>query len=192
MLLTPSMPSTLVTGHHNILFPPMKSLLFQDRGYHCNGLSSSGLEDRLSKSHRQQGVTGTTSADTRISPKSEMNAVYANSRTKPSHVDGRHLDSVPVVGSSAPPYPTPQNSNSGHSRQRSGPEPFYNNYYSARQKSPIVKKEPESSNQQGNQRRASGDANAIASYLQIPSSINSSKGSLPEFAAKVSLWSRGG
>lgn len=186
MLLTPLMPSTLITGHHSALFPPMKSLLFHERGYPCNGVSSRGQEDKPSKSYRQQGVTGTSSAETNITPKSEMNGVHANARTKASLVSSRQLDLVPAVGSAAAPYPTPQNSNSTHSRQRSGPEPFYNNYYSARQKSPIVKKEPGSSNHQGGQRRASGDTNAIASYLQIPLSINSSKGSLPEFAAKVS------
>ena len=35
-------------------------------------------------------------------------------------------------------------------------------------------------------RRNSGDGNQIVSYLQIPASINNSKGSLAEFAAQVS------
>lgn len=186
MFLTPLMHSTLVTSHHSAHFPPMKSLLFHERGYQCNGVASRGQEDKPSRFHRQQGVTGTSLAETHITPKSEMNGVHANPRTKASLISSTQLDLVPGVSSNAAPYPTPQNSKSSHSRQRSGPEPFYNTYYSARQKSPIVKKEPGSSNHQGGQRRASGDTNAIASYLQIPLSINSSKGSLPEFAAKVS------
>ena len=163
----------------------MKSFFFNERGYQGNEFSPRGKEDRQLRSHHQQGVTGKSSAAASTEPWSKMNGAHGNARAQPSLFDNRQLDTIPLVGSNAPPYPTPQNSNSSHSRRRSGLEPFYNNYYSARQKSPIVKKEPESSHQQAGQRRASGDA--IASYLQIPSSINSSKGSLPEFAAQVSL-----
>ena len=92
---------------------------------------------------------------------------------------------APVVSSNAPPYPTPQSVDGGHhSRSNSKPEPFYNNYYSAKySRSPVKSKESEPVMEQANQRRLS--SGGIATHLQIPPSINSTKGSLPEFAAQV-------
>ena len=96
---------------------------------------------------------------------------------------------APVVSSNVPPYPTPQSHDGGHhSRSNSKPEPFYNNYYSAKYpRSPAERKQQESTTDQPSQRRSSTGSNSIATHLQIPSSINSSKGSLPEFAAQVCL-----
>ena len=85
--------------------------------------------------------------------------------------------------SDAPQYIRPvharQNSRSGRT------QPFYQSYYSARPQSPLPKKEIQPERLPSAGRRLSETSNSIASYLQIPASINSSKGSLPEFAAQV-------
>lgn len=94
---------------------------------------------------------------------------------------GQHV-LPPAVSSNGRTYPTPHS----HSRQGSNGKPFYQSYYSARQnQSPPIKKEVITDRGESGRRKASADGNAIASYLQIPSSINDSKGSLPEFAAQV-------
>lgn len=101
---------------------------------------------------------------------------------------GQHYQRVPVSGSSNPPL-----SNSRPALDKANPpatrQPFYDSYYSAkRPQSPILpKKDNAAQSEQTARRRASSDGNSIASHLQIPSSINNSKGSLPEFAAQVRI-----
>ncbi|KAL9097978.1 MAG: hypothetical protein Q9163_006266 [Psora crenata] len=98
---------------------------------------------------------------------------------------------LPVLSSNPPPYPTPQTTGGNpHRQDNSRPQPFYQSYYSAKQHhpSPIPKRESASSREQlmhHHHRRSSADPHSIASHLQIPPSINSSKGSLPEFAAQI-------
>ena len=183
MLLTPSMPSTLVSRHNNVGFPPLTTLLEFGRGLEQYRRSPKSV--KIVKAERDQGQpTKGPSSLSAVHCPHEMNGVGGGS-VHWSNVGSHQHQGVPVIGSNAPPSHASQNTGSSHSRQNSKPEPFYNSYYSARQRSPVVKKESESSSQQTGQRRASGDTNAIASYLQIPSSINNSKGSLPEFAAQV-------
>ncbi|KAG8530476.1 uncharacterized protein KY384_004979 [Bacidia gigantensis] len=92
---------------------------------------------------------------------------------------------APMIPSNAPSYPTPQDSNRGHSRQNSRSENNAKYHQSTRQCSPTTTTELTASQQQDDPHRPSGSSNAIAAHLQIPSSINNSKGSLPEFAAQV-------
>ena len=51
--------------------------------------------------------------------------------------------------------------------------------------SPVARKDLSAPPEQWQRRKSSGGNNSIVSYLQIPSSINDSKGSLAEFAAQV-------
>ena len=182
MLLTPSMPSTLVSRQNNIDFPPLSTLLDFGRGLEHYRWSPKDLKGTKSERDRGQPVEGPSTLSASYCPY-DMNGVNGSSIPQ-SNLGSCQHHGGPIVGSNAPEFPTAQNKGS-HSRPNSKAEPFYNSYYSARQRSPIVKKEPETSTQQTGQRRTSGDTNAIASYLQIPSSINNSKGSLPEFAAQV-------
>ena len=100
---------------------------------------------------------------------------------------GQSYKRVPVVGSNAP-QPQFSHATAANPRSKSSrPPPFYDSYYSAkRTQSPIPsQKETAAQIEQTARRRASNDNNSIASHLQIPSTINDSKGSLPEFAAQV-------
>lgn len=100
---------------------------------------------------------------------------------------GQSYQRVPVVASNAPPYAS-AHATSDNTKTSSGRQPFYNSYYSnKRLQSPPLQKDHAAQSEQTARRRASSDGNSIASHLQIPSSINDSKGSLPEFAAQVRL-----
>jgi len=118
-------------------------------------------------------------------PPPSMSSKYGNPLLAPN-IGGQQYKHVPVISSNAPPYQT-QQPPVDNSRTASTRQPFYNSYYSAnRPQSPIQpKKDPTAQSEQTARRRASSDGNSIASHLQIPSSVNDSKGSLPEFAAQV-------
>jgi len=96
---------------------------------------------------------------------------------------------VPVVASNAPPYANTHAHAAidNNAKTSTGRQPFYNSYYSAkRPQSPVLPQMDHAArSEQTARRRASSDDNSIASHLQIPASINDSKGSLPEFAAQV-------
>ncbi len=119
-------------------------------------------------------------------PPEEMTGI-SNANPLRAPFDGLHYKSVPVVGSNAALYPTNQDTH-GITRYPNKPQPFYDTYQSAqRPQSPVSKGESISSREQPARRRASSDGNSIVSYLQIPPSINNSKGSLADFAAQVRL-----
>ena len=104
-----------------------------------------------------------------------------------SNVERTQYKRVPVAASNPPSYQTSL-ATLDNPKQASSRQPFYNSYYSAtRPQSPVPpKKDHAAQSEQTARRRASNDSNSIASHLQIPASINDSKGSLPEFAAQVS------
>ena len=56
----------------------------------------------------------------------------------------------------------------------------------SRPQSPRAHRDNPTNQEQSSRRRSSSNGNAIVHYLQIPSTINDSKGSLAEFAAQVS------
>jgi len=115
-----------------------------------------------------------------------MNGSYGNPLLN-SNIEGQQYQRVPVVASNAPSYPGahPTLDNTGERGSLPRQAPFYDCYYSAkRPQSPVVPLKTAQSEHTA-RRRASSDANSIASHLQIPSSINDSKGSLPEFAAQI-------
>ena len=100
---------------------------------------------------------------------------------------GQSYKRVPVVVSNALQSQYSQATADDSRNTGSRPQPFYDSYYSAkRSQSPLPsKKETAAQIEQAARRRASSDNNSIASHLQIPRTINDSKGSLPEFAAQV-------
>ena len=166
------MPSTLVSGYHP---HNDRHLLPQLRDFNWDWET---VKSKAGKPENLPKHTDYSSQCSVTSPRLNMNG---NSTHDPIIPVGRYV--VPqAVSSSAPPFPTPQT----HSRQSSNGKPFYQSYYSARQnQSPPTKKETTADRGESARRRVSTDGNTIASYLQIPSSINGSKGSLPEFAAQV-------
>ena len=186
MLLTqlqPSMPSTLVTGHYTAGYLPLTQL--RDLGCRWAWNRRLPRAENNRGSGPQRGPTGPTAEGSLLASASDMPTVNGN-KTLPSSGGNKQSNGVLTVSSNAPPYPTPQSTGCDHSRQNSRPHRFYDYYYSAREhRSPPLKREPETSRVQLTQRRSSNDVNSIASHLQIPPSINSSKGSLPEFAAQV-------
>ena len=116
-------------------------------------------------------------------PPEEMTSDNANPLLAP--FDGLHYKSVPVVGSNTASYQTREGT-FANTRQNTKTQPFYHSYQSAqRPRSPVSKGESIGPREQPVRRRASSDGNSIVSHLQIPSSINSSKGSLAEFTAQV-------
>ena len=167
------MPSTLVSGYHphtdRYHLPQVRDFTW-DWG---TVRSKTGESENLQKS------MGYDSQCIIASPPVKMNSNSVHGSVIPA---GQYMN-PPAVPSIAPPYPTP----STHTRQGSNGKPFYQTYYSARQnQSPPPKKDNSADRGGSARRRVSTDGNTIASYLQIPSSINDSKGSLPEFAAQVS------
>ena len=184
MLLTLSMPSTLVAHQHSPSFPPLTTLLDIGRGLEKYKPPPKGEEEINARFDQGRGVTRPSNLSLSCHPE-EMNGVDGSS-ILPSNIGNRHHHGMPAFGSNPPLYPTPQHTGCNHSRQNSRNESTYNTYHPTRQRSPTVKKEPEPHAQQTAQQRAPNDTNVIASYLQIPPSINNSKGSLPEFAAQVS------
>ena len=187
MLLTLSMPSTLVAHQNNpSSFPPLATLLDIGRGLENYRPPPKGEKEVKTEVDQRQRVNRLSNLSVTSRP-GEMNGVDGSS-ILPPNIGNRHHHGGSVFGSSVPPYPTPQNKGGSHAQQKSRIESTYNSYYTTQQRSPTVKKETESSTQQVARRRASNDANAIASHLQIPPSINNSKGSLPEFAAQVGFF----
>lgn len=120
-------------------------------------------------------------------PPHDRNGINGNSMFGPD-AEALPFKGVPVVSSNAPPYSTSMhtldNRSGGHSRQNSKSQPFYSSYYSARQPSPRPQ-QTEIQPDESSRRQSSNDVNSIATHLQIPSSINGSKGSLPDLAAQV-------
>ena len=118
-------------------------------------------------------------------PPKDMSATDSNPLLAPNG-GGHSYQRVPVIGSNAASYQTSQSA-IDNSKNPNNRQPFYNSYYSAKKpQSPAApKKDKVALSEQTARRRASSDGNSIASHLQIPASINDSKGSLPEFAAQV-------
>ena len=100
--------------------------------------------------------------------------------------EAQSFQRLPATASNPPPFVATQapsdNTMVSNSRQA-----FYNFYASANQPpSPAISHNDRvAQSERTARRRASSDGNSIASHLQIPPSINDSKGSLPEFAAQV-------
>ena len=95
-----------------------------------------------------------------------------------------HYKGVPVVASNTASHQQSL-STVGNVRYTSKAPPLTDSYKPThRSQSSISKSENDGDREQA-QRRRNNDGSDIAHYLQIPSSINDSKGSLAEFAAQV-------
>ena len=191
----PSMPSAHLLERINVngILPPFPQRRDLDWDWSKdNAASRAGQNSHLPCSHYfPECVRGCeqpgSKSGLRTPPKdmNGMNGMNGNPLAA-SNAERTQYKRVPVVASNAPSYQaslaTLDNSKQGSNRQ-----PFYNSYYSAtRPQSPVPpKKDHVAQSEQTARRRASNDSNSIASHLQIPSSINESKGSLPEFAAQV-------
>lgn len=179
-----SMPSSLVTEHHlphshQFHLPQFKDF---DIGWTKAQPSRGGHSERGLKEWPRDKTGGEAASSSRPS-------VHDGSMPSTQHQHFSHLATVHPMASDVDQngrsYATSQHGRPIHSRQNSRPQPFYQSYYSARQPSPPPKREIQTEREQPVRRRGSNEANAIASYLQIPPSINNSRGSLPEFAAQV-------
>lgn len=118
-----------------------------------------------------------------------MNGSLGNPLSNPN-LGGQQYQRVPVVASNAPPYPSAKSTLDNTSGRGAVPRqaPFYDSYYSAKRPQSPVQPRKVAYSEQSARRRTSTDINSIASHLQIPSSINDSKGSLPEFAAQIACF----
>ena len=188
----PSMPSTHLSERTNLngILPsfPQRREFDWDWGK-VNPASRAGQTLHLPCSHYfPESVRGCELPGSKHglrTPPKDMNGMKGNPLSA-SNAERTQYKRVPVIASNAPSYqasvPTQDNSKQAGNRQ-----PFYNSYYSAtRPQSPVpTKKDHAAQSEQTARRRASNDSNSIASHLQIPASINESKGSLPEFAAQV-------
>ena len=192
------MPSTHLSERTNLngILPPFPQRRdFDWEWSKVNAASRAGQNSQLPCSHyfpesvrgcELSGANHGLCTPPKGTPPKDMNGMNGNPLLA-SNAEGTHYKRVPVVASNAPPY---QASLATHdnSKPASNRQPFYNSYYSAtRPQSPVPsKKDYAVQSEQTARRRASNDSNSIASHLQIPPSINDSKGSLPEFAAQVS------
>jgi hypothetical protein len=116
-----------------------------------------------------------------------MNGSCGHTLPNPNN-GGQQRARAPVVASNAPSYPIARltSDNSAEKGPLPRQAPFYDSYYSAnRPQSPVLPLKNAQSEHTARRRRASSDSNSIASHLQIPPSINDSRGSLPEFAAQI-------
>ena len=188
----PPMPSTHLSERTNLngILPPFPQRRDFDWDWNkVNAAAKTGHNPTLPCSHyfpesvRGFGLPG-NKYGLRTPPK-EMNGTNGNPVTA-SNVDRTQYKRVPVAASNPPSYQTSL-ATLDNPKQASNRQPFYNSYYSAtRPQSPVPpRKDHAAQSEQTARRRASNDSNSIASHLQIPSSINDSKGSLPEFAAQV-------
>ena len=187
----PFMPSTHLSErpNPNDILPPFPQRDFDWNWGKGNAASRAGQNPHLPCSHYfPESVRGCELPGHKhglCTPPRDMNGINGNPLLV-SNAEGTQYKRVPVAASNGPLYqaslPTLDNS-----KQASNRQPFYNSYYSAtRPQSPVpAKKEHAAQSEQTARRRASNDSNSIASHLQIPASINDSKGSLPEFAAQV-------
>lgn len=187
-----SMPSTHLSERTNLngILPPFS----QRRDFDChwskvNAASRAGQNSELPCSHYfPESVRGCELPGSKHglrTPPRDMNGMNGNPLSA-SNGERAQYKRVPVIASNAPPYQASLTT-LDNSKQASNRQPFYNSYYSAtRPQSPVSsKKDHAAQTEQTARRRASTDSNSIASHLQIPASINESKGSLPEFAAQV-------
>lgn len=188
----PSMPSTHLSErtNPNSILPPFSQRPDFDWDWSkVNAASRAGQNSNLPCSHYfPESVRGCELPGNKHglrTPPRDMNGTSGNPMIA-SNAKGPRYKPVPVTASNAPPYQA-SFTTLDNSKQASIRQPFYNSYYSAtRPQSPVPpKKDHAAQSEQAARRRASNDSNSIASHLQIPASINDSKGSLPEFAAQV-------
>ena len=188
----PSMPSTHLLERTNVngilpLFPQRRD--FDWDWSKVNAASRAGQTSHLPCSHyfpeSVRGCEPPGSKNGLHTPPRDMNGMNGNPLAA-SNAERAQYKRVPVVASNAPPYQASL-ATLDNSKQVNNRQPFYNSYYSAtRSQSPVPpKKDHAAQSEQTARRRASNDSNSIASHLQIPPSINESKGSLPEFAAQA-------
>ena len=142
----------------------------------------------------QEGTArGRYSSDSKLGLSTDRTAV-PGLRTPPMEMDVNPLlasnhgpleyKGVPVVASKNSSYPTSHGS-IGNTTYTSRAQPLRESYYpSHRSHNSTSGEEPAGSRAQASRRRNS-EGSDIVHYLQIPRSINNSKGSLAEFAAQV-------
>ena len=119
--------------------------------------------------------TTSTSPSGLRTPPGEMNGELGKSMLAPIH--GGLYNNLPVSKLARPSYPSEIGTLATNGQ--------FSRFTSSRSPSPNHTKEVNDGYGVAARRRSSGNDNQIVSYLQIPPSINDSKGSLAEFAAQV-------
>ena len=178
-----SMQSSLVSGHN-----PSNGLYQLPQLRDFDGSWNKTQTSRASEPGIRGWPRGYTEQSLIPSPRMQLSNMNGHLPPVASNISHQTTLPLSVSNHNISSHSTPQASRPGHSRQNSRSQPFYQSYYSARQHtSPGLKKDNLVEKEQSGRRKASIDTNSIASYLQIPATINNSKGSLPEFAAQVCL-----
>lgn len=142
----------------------------------------------------QEGTArGRYSSDSKLGTSTDRTAI-PGLRTPPMEMDVNPLlasnhgplqyKGVPVVASNNSSYPTSQGS-IGHTTYTSRAQPVRESYHSTHRSHNSISGEETAGSRAQVSRRRNSEGSDIVHYLQIPRSINDSKGSLAEFAAQV-------
>ena len=153
-----------------------------------------------SLSELQEGTeTGRYSSVSRVGTLIERTAA-PGLRTPPLEMDVNPLlvpnygplqyKGVPVAASTNSTYPTNQG-NIGNTTYMSKAQPFRESYQPTHRSHNSISGNEHAGGRIQASRRRKSDGSEIVHYLQIPRSINDSKGSLAEFAAQVNKTIRG-
>ena len=176
-----SMPSSLVSEHHPHTGTSYQLPQLRDFGGAWNKTQSLKGGDGDLRGWPRGYTDQSLMPSPRVQPGNMNSHTFS---TRSTH--DRPLGASNSAAQNGLPYPLSQPIRPGHTRSNSKTQPFYQSYYSARQaQSPARKRENTTEAEQVVRRKPSSDGSSIASYLQIPATINNSKGSLPEFAAQV-------
>ncbi|KAL8971320.1 MAG: hypothetical protein Q9183_001107 [Haloplaca sp. 2 TL-2023] len=174
------MPSAIPSYHHlqNISLPPLGS-----------------IPGSFPKSRTTSSASGQVQEDLRVSlpsaeirhglrtPPKDMSGLSVNPLLAPT-IEGCHYKSVPALASNAPVEQSNAYTVANTRYASKAPPSQTTQHQKSRSREPAASVADLTSGRTlGSQERV--DESSIVSYLQIPSSINESKGSLAEFAAQI-------
>lgn len=176
-----SMPSTLASNHYTLNYhlPPLS------RSPDAEQVERSSCQKRfrLDEHSVNDWLQHSAAANGLRTPPKEMNGVSVNPLLAPN-VGGLQYKSVPAVRSTTGPHATSLGTVASIKYHSKAPPSHDFRSSVPRPQSPTFQRETALSRGQPRGRNTLA-SNPIASYLQIPSTINDSKGSLAEFAAQV-------
>ena len=175
-----SMPSTLALNQYSLNY-------HLPRLPHTRDVAQLETEKRFKEEHSWNQFFKAAAVDHGLrTPPKEMTSTNVNPLLA-QHVGGLPYKSVPAARPTVASYSTSLGTVASTKYHSKAP-PSHDSYRSAaRPQSPVFQRDV---NVRGHRGRNSMDNTTIASYLQIPSSINDSKGSLAEFAAQVCQLSK--
>ncbi|KAL8946592.1 MAG: hypothetical protein Q9222_007033 [Ikaeria aurantiellina] len=174
------MPSALLPNHNcqNIQLPPLApletSMLETRKGSTINRYFHNDSQPPCGPAEIQYGLR---------TPPGDMNGASVNPLLAPNY-GGYQYKSVPAVTANGGPY-RPTVGSTANTRYVNKPNLSHNHHHQKIYSQEHVSVDPEVTREIAARGHSAVDGASIVSYLQIPSSINESKGSLAEFAAQI-------